>query len=119
MLEMEVLDLGKTRYSEAWEVQRGLLQLRLRGRIDDTLILVEHHPTITFGQSEKWNVLNVPFETLKERGIDFHRSERGGGAAYLGPGQLIGYPIMDIAPYGGVYNFMRKLEEVMIVLVIY
>lgn len=111
---MEVLDLGKIRYSEAWEVQRGLFQLRLRGRIDDTLILVEHHPTITFGQSEKWNVLRVPIETLKEKGVDFHKSERGGGAAYLGPGQLIGYPIMNITPYGGILSFMRKLEEVMI-----
>ncbi len=114
-LELNVLDIGTKSYGDAWKIQKELFEKRLKDEIKDTLILVEHSPpAITFGADSKWNILHVPIETLKNKGIEFFRSSRGGGAAYLGPGQLIGYTIMDIKPYGGVYNFMRMLEEVMI-----
>ena len=114
MLEMKIEDLGRTNYNDTWEIQKEMFLKRQLGEIDDTLLLTEHTPTITFGATEKYNVIHVPIDSLKEKGIEFFRSRRGGGAAYLGPGQLIGYTIMDIKPYGGVRNFLIMLEEVMI-----
>jgi len=86
----------------------------MNNEIGDSLVLVEHEPTISFGMNKEWNKLHVPVESLSDLGIEFVKSERGGGAAYLGPGQLVGYAIMDIKPYGGVLPFMKSLEEVMI-----
>lgn len=113
-LELQVLDVPQNTYLEGWRLQQELFEKRKRGMIPDTLVLAQHTPTITFGQNEKWNTLHVPHEELAKKGIAFHQAQRGGGAAYLGPGQLIGYTIMDIQPYGGVLNFMKMLEEVMI-----
>jgi lipoyl(octanoyl) transferase len=113
-LEFKVVDLGKLSYAEAWEVQKDYFEKRMKGEVQDTLLLAEHDPTITFGVNKNWNVLHVAPRVLNERGIAFHDAKRGGGAAYLGPGQLIGYTIMEIKPYGGVLPFMMKLEDVMI-----
>lgn len=113
-LELKVLDLGNKSYEETWKIQQAYLEQRKRNEIPDTLLLVEHNPTITFGSNDKWNVLHVPHEELEKRKIAFHKSRRGGGAAYLGPGQLVGYTIMDIQPYGGILSFMKMLEETMI-----
>lgn len=114
-LETKVLDLGQQTYDAAWIKQQEVLRQRMFGEIDDTLILVEHPPTITFGINPEWNVLKVPEEVLQKRGIAFHRrTSRGGGSAYLGPGQLVGYVHAEIAQYGGVLKFMKMLEEVMI-----
>ncbi len=111
---MKVIKLEKMSYNEAWKIQEYLFQKRQKNEIADTLLLVEHPPTITLGVNKKWNQLKVKKEELTQRGIDFHYSKRGGGSAYLGPGQLVGYTIMDIKPFGGILNFMRMLEEVMI-----
>ena len=114
-LELKILDLGKTTYQEAWKIQKELFEKRKKNTLQDTLILTEHNPTITFGTNESWNVLHVSKKELKELNIEFfERTPRGGGAAYLGPGQLIGYTILDIFPHGGVLSFMKKLEETMI-----
>lgn len=114
-LELKVVELGKTSYEEAWKIQKEMLERRERGLIPDTLILTEHEPTITFGLDKKWNSLKVPKEELSKRGITFYEeTRRGGGAAYLGPGQLIGYTIINIKPLGGILRFMQMLEEVMI-----
>ena len=113
-LEINVLDIGRTSYQDAWKKQQELLIKRQQGNIPDTLILAEHPPTITMGATEKYNVLHVSEESLKEQGIAFFKSSRGGGAAFLGPGQLIGYTIMDIHPHGGVLAFLKKIEDIMI-----
>jgi lipoyl(octanoyl) transferase len=113
-LELRVIDLGKVSYQEAWVVQQRLQEERFRKQRPDTLILVEHPPTVTLGGDEKWNVLKVPRETFAHREIDLVQAKRAGGAAYLGPGQLVGYTIMDIAPYGGVKNFLISVEQAMI-----
>ena len=118
-LEMKVVDLGHMTYADAWEQQQALLGQRMRGEIPDTLVLVEHPPTITFGSSQKWNThlgSRDEFDAkLRDRGIALHEStSRGGGAAYLGPGQLVGYVHMDVTAHGGILPFMRMLEEVMI-----
>ncbi len=111
---MRVFDLGRKSYQETWQMQQDLLEERMRGEIDDTLLLVEHDPTISFGLNKEWNTLHVPVHSLTQQGIAFAQSSRGGGAAYLGPGQIVGYVLMDIAPYGGPLPFLRLLEEVMI-----
>lgn len=111
---MDIVDLGQINYAEAWRIQQEYLERRKNGEVGDTLLLVQHPPTISLGTNAKWNVLKVSPEELAERGIDFHKSKRGGGAAYLGPGQIVGYTIMEMTQYGGVHKFMRGLEEVMI-----
>ncbi len=113
-LDLLVQDLGKISYGEAWEIQKDFFEKRKLGKVSDTLLFAEHPPTITFGINNEWNVLHVSQEELKSRGIEFFKADRGGGAAYLGPGQLVGYTIMDIKPYGNVLQFMRLLEDVMI-----
>lgn len=114
-LEMKIVDLGQQTYATAWVKQQEMLQKRVAGEIDDSLMLVEHPPTITLGIDPKWNKLKVPEATLQERGVAFHsKTSRGGGSAYLGPGQLVGYVHAEIAQYGGILRFMKMLEEVMI-----
>jgi lipoyl(octanoyl) transferase len=113
-LELRVIDLGTVSYQEAWEVQKRLQEERLRNERPDTLVLVEHPPVVTLGKDEKWNVLKKPRKDFAQRGIDIVDAKRAGGAAYLGPGQLVGYTIMDMAPYGGVRNFLVTVEQAMI-----
>jgi lipoate-protein ligase B len=113
-LELKIVDLEKSSYADAWKIQQEYHEKRVRGVVPDILLLTEHDPTITFGVNKNWNVLHVSQDELVRRGIAFHHSKRGGGAAYLGPGQLIGYTIMDIKQFGGVLPFMKLLEDVMI-----
>ena len=117
---IQVIDLGKRNYEEALDFQINLLEKRKKNIEKDTLILTEHPPTITLGGDDKWNVVHASEEDISKKGIAFFKREegkkwvsRGGGAAYLGPGQIIGYAIMDITSYG-INTFLRKLEEVMI-----
>ncbi len=117
---IQVIDLGKKSYEEALDIQLHLLEKRRNNVEKDTLILVEHPPTITLGGDDKWNVVHASEKEIADKGIAFFKREegkkwasRGGGAAYLGPGQIIGYAIMDITPYG-INTFLRRLEEVMI-----
>ncbi|MDO8555595.1 MAG: hypothetical protein Q7R96_00285 [Nanoarchaeota archaeon] len=113
-LEVQIIHLGKMSYQDAWSEQQRYLELRKQGLIDDTLLLVEHPPTISLGKNEEWNKLHYAVDVIKARGMQVVHSERGGGAAYLGDGQLVGYVIANILPYGGVLPFMQLLEEVMI-----
>lgn len=113
-LELIVKDLGKLSYSDAWKIQKDYFEQRKKDQIPDHLLLAEHPPTISFGNDEKWNTLHVTRSNLDELGIKFMKASRGGGAAYLGPGQLVGYAIMDIRPYGGALEFLKLLERVMI-----
>ncbi len=117
---IQVIDLGKKSYADSLDFQLELLQKRRNNGEKDSLILVEHPPTITLGSDDKWNVVHVSEEEIAKMGIAFHKrgngnkwESRGGGAAYLGPGQLIGYVVMDASQYG-IFNFLRMLEEVMI-----
>ncbi len=112
---LEVIDLGNVSYEEAWEIQKKELQRRIDEETSDTLILVEHPPTITFGISNSnWNKLKVDTSELKKYNIAFHeRTERGGGAAFLGPGQIVGYTIMKWRQ-PGIRKLMVSFEEVMI-----
>jgi lipoyl(octanoyl) transferase len=114
---IHVLHLGVVPYSTALELQRTLSQLRKGGRIENTLLLLEHPPVITLGRNAKLdNVLASP-EFLARRGIELHEIDRGGDVTFHGPGQLIAYPIFDLRsfePRVGAVEFVRRLEEVII-----
>ncbi len=113
-LDFKILDWGRTNYEKAFAMQKDLLEKRMLGVIEDHLVFTEHHPVITLGLNSKWNKVHVTSEFAKKNGVGYIQSDRGGGTAYLGPGQLIGYTIMNIGAYGGVLPFMKMLEETMI-----
>jgi len=109
--------VGSMRYSTAHALQERLLQARIRGEVPDTLLLLEHDPpVITLGRAARTsaNVLLSAAE-LEARGFDLHETGRGGDVTYHGPGQLVGYPIVDLAPdREDVRRYVRDLEETMI-----
>jgi len=109
--------VGSMRYSTAHALQEHLFQARIRGEVPDTLLLLEHDPpVITLGRAARTseNVLLSAAE-LEARGFDLHETGRGGDVTYHGPGQLVGYPIVDLAPdREDVRRYVRDLEETMI-----
>lgn len=110
-----LIELGLTRYGEALELQRRLAALRAEGRVGDLLLLLEHPPVITLGRGGARAHLLVPESSLAARGIEFFNVERGGDITYHGPGQLVGYPILDLTEHGGdVHSYLRQLEQVLI-----
>jgi len=110
-----LIELGLTPYGEALELQRRLAALRVEGRVGDLLLLLEHPPVITLGRAGKRAHLLVPESSLSARGIEFFNVERGGDITYHGPGQLVGYPILNLAEHGGdVHFYLRRLEGVLI-----
>jgi lipoate-protein ligase B len=107
--------LGLVEYGKAYQVQRDLHQKRVNGEIEDSLILLEHPPTLTMGKSGSEDNILVPGEVLQSEGISLFFIERGGDVTYHGPGQLVGYPIIDLrGRRRDVRAFVRDLEEVLI-----
>ncbi len=107
--------LGLLPYGEALQLQEALVSRRQRGEIDDTLLLLQHTPVVTLGRSA--NRENVLFsrEALQARGVALFETGRGGDVTYHGPGQVIGYPIIDLSPdRRDVHRYVRDLEDVMI-----
>ncbi len=117
MIDLEVRRLGRVAYADALELQRTLVEDRRAGRIGDVLLLLEHPHVITLGsrsQAARSNVLATPAR-LAELGVELHETVRGGDVTYHGPGQLVGYPILNLKPdRADVYNYVRNLESVMI-----
>ena len=107
--------LGQIEYREAYELQKELLQERLKGQIADTLLLLEHPPTITVGKAGKLeNVLVSPAE-LASAGVSLILTDRGGDVTYHGPGQVVGYPILDLRERNrDAHQYVHNLEEVLI-----
>ena len=109
--KIEILDLGMQAYKESWIFQKELLNKRSNNEINDTLIFVEHEPVYTLGKNADENHIlqNYPENVQK-----FH-IERGGDVTFHGPGQLVGYPILDLRNYKkSISWYMRSLEEVII-----
>jgi len=107
--------LGLIEYSEANNLQRKLLHQRLDGKISDILLLLEHPPTITIGKSGKLENILASQEQLSKEGIAVFFTDRGGDVTYHGPGQLVGYPIIDLRRRGkDVHKYVRDLEEVIL-----
>jgi lipoate-protein ligase B len=107
---------GLTDYGEALELQRELAQARIRGDVaDDALILLEHPAIITLGRGAREANVTAPRALLNERGVSVVHVERGGDVTYHGPGQLVGYPILDLTRHRqDLHWYLRRLEDVLI-----
>jgi lipoyl(octanoyl) transferase len=106
---------GRVPYARGLEMQAALVADRQAGRIPDQLLLLEHDPVFTLGRNARPENLLLAPEALRERGFDVFESGRGGDVTYHGPGQVVGYPIVDLAPdRRDVHRYVRDLEEVMI-----
>ena len=107
--------LGRLPYHQAWELQKTLVDQRLAGDIPDTLLLLEHDPVITLGRSGKRDSLLVDGDELSRRGIELVHSDRGGDITWHGPGQIIGYAILDLRDgHRDVRRFVQGLEQTVI-----
>jgi len=112
---MKIEDLGLIDYKTAWNIQRELVEKRKRGEIPDTLIVLRHHPVITLGRRAKRENVLVSEEVLKKKGVELYFIERGGDVTFHGPGQWVGYPILDLKERGrDISLYLRNLEEVLI-----
>ncbi len=101
-----------TPYADAWELQQALVAARQRGEVADGLILLEHEPVFTIGRSTRGEHLLFPRDHLARLGFGIYDVERGGSITYHGPGQLVGYPILDLRAYQeDIVKYMRSLEE--------
>ena len=110
-----LVNLGHAHYLEILALQRELVKLRQGQSIPDTLLLVEHEPVITLGRRGSARNILSSSEELASQGIKVHQVERGGDVTYHGPGQLVGYPVIDLAERKiGVRQFVDLLEETII-----
>jgi len=117
MKPLEVRRLGLVAYADALALQRALVEDRQRDRIPDVLLLVQHPHVLTLGvrsDGGRGHIL-VSADHLAARGVEIHESGRGGDVTYHGPGQVVGYPIVDLRPDRcDVHRYVRDLEEVLI-----
>jgi lipoyl(octanoyl) transferase len=108
-----VRDLGRLRYEDALAVQNGLIARRKLGEIPDQLVLVEHPNVITLGRNGNRDHLLADENILDRAGISFYPANRGGDITYHGPGQIVGYPILDLREWKrDVVAYLRALEQV-------
>lgn len=109
-------------FAEAMAIQQRVIAARKEGRIGDTLLLVEHPPVLTLGRNSSRQNIIASDEELRRNGVEIHEINRGGDVTYHGPGQLVGYPIVDLrgdlpgkkGPHLGPVDFVRLLEEALI-----
>ena len=117
MKPLEVRRLGLVAYADALALQRALVDDRQRNRVPDVLLLVQHPHVLTLGvrnDGRRRHVL-ASEDQLAARGVEIHESGRGGDVTYHGPGQVVGYPIVDLRPDRcDVHRYVRDLEEVLI-----
>jgi lipoate-protein ligase B len=111
----QMVDLGLMGYAEAWALQKRLVAARKANAIEDVLLLCEHPHVITQGRNGKREHLLASEHVLQQKGVEFHATDRGGDITYHGPGQIVGYPILNLgAIRRDVVWYVRMLEEVMI-----
>jgi len=121
-MHINLLTLGRVPYLEALAVQQQVIATRKQNLIGDTLLLLEHPPVLTLGRNAHRSNVLASDELLAQRGVELHEINRGGDVTYHGPGQLIGYPIIDLrgdlpgkkGPHLGPVDYVRMLEEMLI-----
>ena len=108
-----VQDLGRRDYAEVLELQRSLCRQRIAGEVqDDILLLVEHEPVVTLGRGTRAGSLPLRTSELERRGVGVFEVERGGDVTFHGPGQLVGYPIIDLNRHKqDLHWYLRRLEQ--------
>ncbi|MGH9774898.1 MAG: lipoyl(octanoyl) transferase LipB [Candidatus Acidiferrales bacterium] len=110
-----VVDIGLIGYNRAYELQRRLVFLRKAGHVPDVFLLCEHPHVITLGRNGRREHLRASDQLLRQMGVEFHATDRGGDITYHGPGQIVGYPILNLAEIRrDVAWYVRQLEEAMI-----
>lgn len=114
-MKLQVLSLGRHDYKKTLELQEEYLKKRQNGEIEDTLILVEHNPVMTLGRSGKRENVIASDKILQDAGIEVIKIGRGGDVTYHGPGQIVGYPIIDLKRHKlGVKDYVYNIEEMII-----
>jgi len=119
---IHLLQPGRVSYAEGLRLQARLVAARKQGLVGDTLVLLEHPPVLTLGRNSSRAHVLASDEFLARRGVELHEINRGGDVTYHGPGQLVGYPILDLrgdwpgkrGPHLGPVDYVRLLEEVLI-----
>jgi len=119
---VNLLQFGRVSYAEGLRIQAELIAARKAGAIADTLVLLEHPPVLTMGRNSHQENILASEEFLRSKGVEVYETNRGGDVTYHGPGQLVGYPIVDLrgdlpgkkGPHLGPVDFVRMLEEVLI-----
>lgn len=112
---LQVTNLGRQGYAEAYARQKELVSRRIAGEIPDTLLLVEHPHVFTIGRGGSREHLLVSQETLAAEGIEVYEIDRGGDITYHGPGQIVGYPLLDLKEHGkDVHRAIHMYEEALI-----
>jgi lipoyl(octanoyl) transferase len=110
-----VRHLGRVPYAEGLQIQEQLVAERQAGRIVDVLLLLEHEPVFTMGRNARAENVLLSSEALRSRGFEIFETGRGGDVTYHGPGQVVGYPILELpTDRRDVHRYVRDLEEVMI-----
>jgi lipoyl(octanoyl) transferase len=121
-LFVHLLHLGRVPYTDALAIQQRVADARKQGLIGDTLLLLEHPPVLTLGRNASRANILASNEFLASRGVELHEVNRGGDVTYHGPGQLVGYPIVDLrgdlpgkrGAFLGPVDYVRLIEEVLI-----
>ena len=112
MRPLDIVDLGRMRYADALEVQEKAVELRKQGLGRDTLFFVEHPHVVTMGRNAKTQNVLASEEVLARTGIEFFETNRGGDVTYHGPGQVVGYPVLDLREWKrDVHAFFQGVEQ--------
>jgi lipoyl(octanoyl) transferase len=115
MRKLEVVDLGRVRWDEAWAIQREYVERRKSGLGPDTLLFAEHPHVITMGRNAEEKHILAGREWLEGQGIGVYETDRGGDVTYHGPGQIVGYPIFDVSEWRkDLRAYVKGLEEAVV-----
>jgi lipoyl(octanoyl) transferase len=115
MDSLSVVNLGRSEYKSCWDLQQRIFERRSADLVSDTLVLTEHDHVYTIGRTGKSDHLLAGEQELRQKGIALYCNDRGGDITYHGPGQLVGYPILDLRKYYlDLHRYLRDIEEVII-----
>lgn len=113
--ELEVIRLGRISYGDAMKLMQERFEARLRGEVADAIFLLEHEPVLTLGRSADESNILIDRKRLAEQGVEVYHSGRGGDVTYHGPGQLVGYPVIELPKdRRDVRKYVHDIEELMI-----